>query len=190
MLLFFFLIWSRQYSLLLKNASAILLLFIFSFNSIGFYLSVGIQLYQNKEEMKRNIIAGTPDGDLISLLYNSETKELFKWHGKREFRHKELMYDVVRAERKGDAVIYYCIADDEETLLLAMLIKQLKKNSKRHKRGGKTTKNLHKVFFLTRSFSEKLVLQKKEEKHNITSGTLELYTPPGLEFAGPPPKIV
>ncbi|MDT0678009.1 hypothetical protein [Autumnicola musiva] len=174
----------------MKKASVILLLFIFSFNSVGFYITFGIQLYQIKTEVRQKIIDGTPEEELVQLKYSSETKEEFHWHEDGEFRYRGKMYDVVRAEDGENTIVYYCIVDKEETILLASLKKQLEKNSKRNKRNGKMAKSFHKVFFQPRNLPDALTLFTPEENLLINSRHFNFYTPPGLEPSGPPPKWV
>ncbi|WP_373058428.1 hypothetical protein [Zunongwangia sp. H14] len=174
----------------MKKAFAILLLLIFSFNSAGFYISFGIQLYQIKKEVKQRIIAATPREELIQLKYSSATKKEFHWHEDGEFSYKGRMYDVVNTEKNGDATFYFCIEDKEEMILLASLKKQLEKNSKRSKRTGNTAKPFLKIFFQPNHFPYALALPDHEKKSGISFGYFNFYSSPGLEPSGPPPKRV
>ncbi|MDT0643064.1 hypothetical protein RM553_09515 [Zunongwangia sp. F363] len=174
----------------MKKASAILLLFIFSFNSVGFYIAFGVQLYQIKQEVRQKIIDGTPEEELVQLKYSSATKKEFHWHEDGEFSYKGKLYDVVRAEKKHAATIYYCIVDKEETILLASLKKQLEKNSRRNKRNGKPAKSLNKVFFQPRNLPDALAMHSSEENNLSNFQYFNFYKPPGLEPSGPPPKRI
>lgn len=98
-----------------------IILFIFVLLQTAGYLFVfKLQQHEIRQEIKRQIKAGVPEGELV--LFKLANTAHLSWiiHG-REFRSNGVMYDVVRKESDGDTTRYYCLSDEQETQLFAQL---------------------------------------------------------------------
>jgi len=70
------------------------------------------------KEVKRQLLAGKADEELVLLRFSQEeTKTQLRWEHSREFEYQGQMYDIVRTEQRGDTILYYCWWDREETAL-------------------------------------------------------------------------
>lgn len=102
----------------MKKISAIFLLLVFLFSTMGYYVFYSIQLHQAKRTMERQVLAGLPD----SLLVTIEGSDALSWHEDgREFSLNGEMYDVVRSVVKDGKTIYSCVNDKKEKELLNRL---------------------------------------------------------------------
>ncbi len=133
----------------MKRILAICLLFVFTFNSVGYYFVFIILQQQIRSEIKNQIKQRIPSEELHVLAVSKSEKIDWKREGK-EFLYKGTMYDVVKTEKKDDTVLYYCITDVEETQLFAMLdqlVKEHLAHSKKHNSAKKLLKNFYKKFY-------------------------------------------
>lgn len=82
------------------------------------YSSIHLQKYQIKKEIKKNIIAGIDDSELVLLKFTSgEVNKKLVWEHSKEFEYNDIMYDIIKTEVKNDSVYYWCWKDSEETML-------------------------------------------------------------------------
>lgn len=71
-----------------------------------------------KREVKRQIIAGIDEDDLVLLKFSKEeAKTKLRWEHSKEFEYNRQMYDVVKTMTLGGMVYYWCWLDHEETKL-------------------------------------------------------------------------
>ena len=174
----------------MKKPVALFLLILFSFNSVGFYLVFGIQLYNLKAGVEREIAAGSFNYQLLTITSNSKNATEFHWKNSREFKYQGKIYDVVETVQiDASTTNYVCKKDSEESDLFDALEKQLQKNSKRDKRGQKTGKSLHKVFFKNIAINIPRNTLKIEVSKMSFSGSI-LYNAPGISISSPPPQLV
>jgi hypothetical protein len=102
----------------LKKAAASFLLFIFLFNSMGYYFLFEV----NRALVKREMTAQMQrSGVKLSILRISDPVRNpdFKRLDKREFLYQGKMYDILKEVKKGAVSIFYCIHDEKEQKLLA-----------------------------------------------------------------------
>ncbi len=105
-----------------KKILAYTLLCLFLFNTMGCFFIFEMNKYLVKREMQEVIRHQNriftrlvvPMADFNPDLQRPE---------KHEIRYKGNMYDVVSEQRCGDAVVFYCIRDHKEEMLLAGLKK-------------------------------------------------------------------
>jgi hypothetical protein len=176
---------------MLKRAIAIAFLIIFTFSMVGFFLVFKIQQYQVRKEIKHLIKNGLPETQLVQININSRNQSELKWEDENEFRYQGAMYDVVRIEKKDDStIIYYCVSDEQETILFANLDEQVKKNMDSKNNGINPIKNLFKILstlHYTQDTHTSTFFQIKE------SGEGEfafVYFSPALDILSPPPKMI
>lgn len=67
------------------------------------------------------IKAGVPKSKLTVLTFDNDALKELKWIKDHEFVYKGQMYDVVETSETSDGIIYYCLADHQETKLFADL---------------------------------------------------------------------
>ncbi|MFD2244619.1 hypothetical protein [Pontibacter ruber] len=175
----------------MKRILAICLLFVFTFNSVGYYFVFIVLQQQIRSEIKNQIKQRIPADELhvIAVSINEQGKLDWKREGK-EFLYKGSMYDVVKTETKDDTVFYYCITDVEETQLFAMLdqlVKEHLAHSKKHNSAKKLLKSFYKKFY-----DNKYVVRITVPVVNYS------FLPPvdeslqslALDIASPPPRLV
>ena len=78
-----------------------------------------------KEEVAQNINTEKYEEEKVLLKFTSEDSSKLYWEHSREFEYKGEMYDVIRFEKKGDTIWYWCYWDQKETKLkrdLAQLV--------------------------------------------------------------------
>ena len=174
----------------LKKVVALSLLILFSFNSIGFYVVFGIQLYKLKAEVNSEIANGMFDQELVTVTSNAENALEFDWKNSGEFRYRGRLYDVVKTVRVDESITtYVCKKDSEESDLFDSLEKQLHKNNKRDKRNQKSGKVSHKVFY--EDFAIVIPrnnLIKEVRKMSFLRGIT--YRAPHIPISSPPPQLV
>jgi hypothetical protein len=75
-----------------------------------------------KKEMKKLIFSQIPTSQMETFIFPLDKDECLKrgivfiedW----EFRYKGMMYDIVKSERVGDKIKYYCVNDKNEERLI------------------------------------------------------------------------
>lgn len=107
------------------------LFFLFSsffYFSGGYVFIFHLRQQQVRQEMKMRIKQGVPEGELILLKITRSEEEnspAFQRIHEREFRYHGQMYDIVRQEQHSDTAWYYCVSDDQETVLFTHLDEQV-----------------------------------------------------------------
>lgn len=174
----------------MKKVIAILFILLLAFKLVGFIAVFKFRQHVITEKIKLEIKQGVLEDELSIITVTEENKHLLKWKNKREFFYKGNMYDVVRKRKSNiKTILYYCINDEKEAILLAkldMLVKNsMDQNSKKNN-----------VLQYNAPF---LVLDKIQHcffGNNLISNTVAIslkyiknYTSPYLSIVGPPPKL-
>jgi hypothetical protein len=173
----------------MKRKGSWILLFVIAFNIGGVYLFFLLQRAAIRSSISRKIESGNYESHLHQLTFSASEAANLHWeHKDKEFRHEGLMYDVVSTEKINDSVIYYCIADEEETHLFAWLGKNIDNDDSAlaHSALGQIIKAASALEYLP---VMALVLQPdfpyyQQIRHQKPS----LYTPPFTELLIPPPR--
>jgi hypothetical protein len=104
----------------LKKILVYLLLFLFLFNSMGYYFVFELHKYRVKKEMQtladKCAVALT-----ILKIADAEYDREFQRIDKKEIRYKGALYDVIKEIQTGGTTIFYCIHDKKEENLLAAM---------------------------------------------------------------------
>jgi len=110
----------------------------------GYYFVFKIQQREIKKEFKRLLLAGIAEDKLVVIEFDRNCKpakgEEIKFIENHEIFYKGGLYDIVRVEIHGSVKRYFCIADHDETRLLADLGRfvndEMNKNSNQKKQNN------------------------------------------------------
>lgn len=99
------------------------------------------------------IADGAGQNTLVRLAFTkAQATTALEWEHSREFEYKGEMYDVVKAEEKGDSLIYHCIWDKAETAInrqLDNLVRMVSNNNPQNKQDFKLLLDFFKSLFCT-----------------------------------------
>lgn len=182
----------------MKKATAILLLFVFLFNTVGYvvlYKIMQTQLKQEAADFRSNFKSYIFKNKKESLTqFRIKKSQLHKYtfvdEGK-ELLHNNEMYDIVHTIEKTDEYIYYCLPDKKEKQLLANLADHVDSNLV-------DGKNLHKSSSKKiSSISLKLYSEQTESLFSILRDISSVsyisfkinYSPALIEVNSPPPEL-
>jgi len=114
----------------LKKLFTILLLAVFTFNSVGYFAFFLAGRYQAKKAMWQSISLNETRGALDVIVITKEMKQsvdpTFTRLNNNEFRYKGKLYDIVRSKNVGTATYYYVINDKKEENLYSFLTENIK----------------------------------------------------------------
>lgn len=190
----------------MKKLITLLLLSLFSFHIFGVYISFEIKEHYIKKDIKRRIKQGVPEGELAQIIYKPSNKNQFEWKHKAEFRYNGTMYDIVRRETLNDSTqIFYCINDEQETVLFKDLEKQLeeellislhsKNKTTKSKKAPTSAKTLYKTLakYITDNsvcFSDTDWIAISSKKDKTVCHYFNHYPSLHLNIQSPPPRQV
>jgi hypothetical protein len=104
---------------------AFALLALLLLQSTGPLVVFSLQRLQIRREVRERLLDRADDAALdlvpVPVALERAGDGRFRWMEEKEFRLDGRMYDVVRAERRGDTTWYRCVEDRKETALLADL---------------------------------------------------------------------
>lgn len=103
----------------MKKPVAIFILVTLLFNGAGFYVYYALQLKQIRIEM-RAALKFIPENKLEVLKLTRTTFTLFKKE-ENEILFEGEMFDIARVICKNDSVFVYCLRDEKENNLIALL---------------------------------------------------------------------
>jgi hypothetical protein len=139
----------------LKKLTAIFLLVCLIAPISGTYIWLKHELKVTKREVKRQIIAGLDDSELVTFKFSKSDADIcLKWKHSKEFEYRGEMYDVVKSLIKGDTIIYTCWWDNKETKLnkqLAHLMGDIMGSHPQNKENHKRLVNFYKSLFYENS---------------------------------------
>lgn len=117
---------------------------------VPFWLSLTLLHFEKKEaqkEAKWAILNGLEKEKLVSLRFSrDEIKTMLKWKHDKEFRYKDIMYDIVRSEETPDSVFYWCWEDTRESLIEFEINNLLAQNDGKSGNKGELSKRLNQFF--------------------------------------------
>lgn len=145
-----------------------------------------------RKEVKRQIIAGKDDSELVLLKFTpEESKTKLRWKHSREFEYQGQMYDIVRTIPKKDTISYYCWWDREESGLNQQ-IRQLVANALEKSPSNQESKERLTQFFKSLYFFEMPswpVIAPIAETNQVVFSR-QLFLPPALiPPLVPPPEL-
>lgn len=121
-----------------------------------------------KKEVKRKLMAGIPQSELVLLKFSrDEAQTELQWKHAREFRYGGRMFDIQYERLSADSCFYWCWEDEEETHFQAQLEYHLSRiwpNDKRNQEPQQRLEWFYKCLF---------VLQTQSEQHHVALVTAQ-----------------
>lgn len=107
---------------MMKKLAVLFLLFVFLFNTVGYFIAFKAVQYSVKREIKTEIKQGLNTTELTMIIVNKNDLSAIEWlENGREMRYRGELFDVVRYTENSNTVTYYCINDKQEEFLFAHL---------------------------------------------------------------------
>jgi len=178
----------------MKKAFAIFFLFVFLFNTAGYFLVFHAQQYSIKQEMRANIRLGVSDERVCAVTVDnhllSSAGPVFELRGD-EFIYKGKQYDIISRKTEGGSTTFYAVNDTQEEHLLSSLEDHIQNTAdlaSTHKQ-PLHSKNLCKNFVLL-YYSEVSAMSIALPSHTITYSSLEcIYQSADKKAPLLPPRI-
>ncbi len=105
-----------------KQITALFLLSIFLFNTMGYFVAFKVAQYQIKSDIISEINMGIPTSaeSIITISKNDLAK--IEWQeNEKEMIYEGKRYDIVKTKEDKNSITYYCINDKQEETLFANL---------------------------------------------------------------------
>jgi hypothetical protein len=106
---------------------------IFFYSQLGYFLAFKTVQYHWKKEMRRQILAATPDDALVAIPLAARIRSIEWEEPGREFSLQGQMYDVVRTKTINGQTVLLCVNDKKE----AQLVEQMNKASNNRQQQGR-----------------------------------------------------
>ncbi len=176
----------------MKKVLSLFLLFIFLFNTVGYYFAYKSFQYQVKSEVQSEIKSGYDSDDLKTLTINKNDLHNIEWFDSgKEMRYNNKMYDIVRSTETSASITFYCIHDTKEESVLANLEEHINTHiankpikSDHQKKSGE---NVIKLYF---SHEQSIKFNLVSFNQHIFFSALLIYNSTLIETDSPPPELV
>lgn len=174
----------------MKKAIAIVLFFIFLFNTAGYFIAFKAAEYQVKNEINSQIKSGLINEELTSITIDKKDIGNIDWEESgKEMVYRNERYDIVKTTETATSITYVCINDKKEETLFANLDEHVNthianaplKNSHQKKLADHVTK----LYFS----SEQLIAFNTNQLFSAFFLTSINYTPVLIETNSPPPEF-
>jgi hypothetical protein len=169
---------------MVRKYLAILILAATVFDFGGYFLFFNLMKKDVRNEIRREIEKGIPEGDLIVISVSAGMTDRIDWiEAGREFRWEGEMYDVVKSRADGDRIDYFCLKDGKEKELIAGYEKS---HSNRGNQDRKPVGAFH-LYFFSRMTSLPAQFGGEEISYppyltSYRSALAEIHTPPPERF--------
>ena len=166
-----------------KSLGAFLLL-VFLFNLAGIFAVFKLQKMLIRNEMMQLLQSPVFEKEL-TVIRSSPGKQHLEWENDNEFCYQGTMYDVVKKKinSPGESE-FYCITDEDETLLRSNLIEMMKKNNSSQQALNNLFKLLGSVFLPAKKVTIDFFSETSLTYHFSFPGIL----PAEASVLTPPPK--
>ncbi|MCE9539543.1 MAG: hypothetical protein K8R85_10025 [Bacteroidetes bacterium] len=176
----------------MKKIAVIFFLFVFLFNTMGYFIAFKAVHYQIKKEIKAEIKRKVNPSELTVIVINKKRINQIDWlENGKEMYHDGKLYDIVRNTENDTSIIYYCINDKQEEELFAHLEEHINAHIAankpiRNKSTKKLADNIIKLYF-----SNKTSHSFNSDSNIITQfpGVYFTYVSPTLKRNSPPPEF-
>jgi len=189
----------KCYSVLRNIVTVFIVFFLLTFLVMPLqssFMSIQHRKKMLRKEIKRKIIAGLNDAELVKLKFaNSEIQKKLKWKHSKEFEFNGEMYDIVKTKKTADSTEYYCWWDSEESSLnrklIALVIRNLP-DLPENKELSFQLSNFYKTIFLQIDYIAEWL---KDENLNLSSKSASFFYESNRILAvfnsisSPPPNI-
>lgn len=126
----------------MKRFFALLFLFLYVYNLVGYLAVFSFLQYRIHGEVKRMLKASVPASELILFAFHTAKLENgeypLQWLKKNEFRYRGGMFDIVTSRVNRDSTYFMCINDIQEE----RLFKNIGNHVQRHMNDSNDQKNL------------------------------------------------
>lgn len=123
-----------------------ILAFSLFYQIFGYLIVFDVNTMLCKKEAKSIIKAGLKVEEMTAFRFTSNEFSALNWQNKKEFKHQDNLYDVVRTEKIGqDSILVYCINDKKEAELFANLAAHMEQSSDIQTTGKPISKALLKL---------------------------------------------
>ncbi len=161
----------------MKKVLVIFLLFIFLFNTVGYFIAFKAVQYEIKNEVWSEIKPDIINKKLTSVTINKNNLQDIEWlESGKEMRYNNKMYDIIKITETHSSITFYCINDTKEESLFSNLEDHINTHiaNKPIKSGNqkKATDNVIKLYFLN----------EQSIKFNISSIYRHNFFPTNLIF--------
>lgn len=170
----------KSYLVIQLTAVALLSVMLFSF--FGPHIIFSMQQATIRKEIKKRIKLGVPENELVKFNVNELQGNISWTDGKREFTFNGNKYDVVKKEFSKNGIFFYCINDQQETILFKNL-DELTKNEWNKKNNSFKNKPVFQLYFY---FSNGVKFPEKENPPVFA--LTQRFTLNEKSVISPPPK--
>lgn len=175
----------------MKKVAIIFLLFIFLFNTVGYYIVFKTIQYQIKSEVQFELKSGFDSDELETLTIDKSNITNIEWlEPGKEMRYNNQLWDIVKSTETSSSIIFYCINDAKEKSLFTKLEDHIKTHvatkSSNDDPSKKSIDTTVKLYFLT-DFSFSYI---KELYNNCFFTPNSNYTSVFIKTNSPPPEFV
>lgn len=107
-----------------RRTYAICLLICLLFQVAGYLVVFQVCGMQIRWELEQRMRSGIPDEDLVLIKIAGSEKQdhNFRHINRHEVLFDGMRYDIVRQESTPDAILFYCVSDEEETRLFSRFL--------------------------------------------------------------------
>jgi hypothetical protein len=174
-----------------KQIIAFFFLFVFLFNSVGYFFVFRFNQMEIKNDMRAAMLEKTPDSRFIPITVSSKNSLELSWSEDNEFSYKGSRYDIVRMEKRTDgSVTYLCLNDAREDELFRQMDENLSTQLDANKTcNGKTGKLLLKLLAFDYFCSSEKTAFYQTEAILIPSTSTPSQMDLSFDITTPPPRI-
>lgn len=120
-----FVVHFTEVSLAMKRILALVFLFLYFYNIVGYLALFSVMQSQVRSEVKKMLKSSVPEKELITLAFSTKSLEMgdigLHWMDDHEFRFDGSMYDILHSYTSAETTYYVCINDVQEELLFEHL---------------------------------------------------------------------
>lgn len=153
-----------------RKSLAMLLLVVMFLNLFGAPVLFVFMQKKIKKEMKNLVLSQVDTSRLHIFTFPADKISCEKagvvFIHDKEFRFNGMMFDVVRSEKQGDSIKYYCVNDKQEEELIAAFARHNKSNKPFNFAAFKLLSN---IFISTGSIIEVKCITESDINYNHTS---------------------
>lgn len=131
----------------MKKALSIITILCFIIPAISVYIFLLAEKENIKKINREKVLTENNFNNWIKIeLTEEEAQELIEWENDHEFEYKHNMYDVVKKEKSGEHLIYWCYQDEEESFVNEQIGELFSYLSGTHSTRPETRHLLEKIF--------------------------------------------
>lgn len=174
----------------MRKVSALIITFIFLFNTMGYYFVFSYEQYLVRSEMRRFIKTGYfKDSYIVLKIVSPFSNPDFKRIDKGEFKFRDKLYDIVSEKQEYNYTIFLCINDKNEEKLLAGFhhyfeLAIVRNNPGKTRHALALAYHVIKLALIKNSWNQPPVLSKEISFINRDPLLFSIFRPP----ISPPPK--